>query len=93
MLRCPTDDPAWSGWGEWSGCSRTCGGGERTRARTCVSGHVEDCCTHVDEESCKLEYLQSRECVNDDCYGMGYYFCQFPFNCTDNLTEFKIVRL
>ncbi len=30
---CPR--PTWAEWGEWSGCSRTCGGGQRRRWRRC----------------------------------------------------------
>ncbi|XP_052806291.1 A disintegrin and metalloproteinase with thrombospondin motifs adt-2-like [Mya arenaria] len=66
---CGSDTIVWSTWGEWSECSRTCGGGFHTRTRTCSTGSASDCCEHADPSSCGREYKQSRECINDDCYG------------------------
>ena len=28
-------DGGWAGWSSWSSCSKTCGGGEQSRSRTC----------------------------------------------------------
>ena len=30
----------WSEWGDFDGCTRTCGGGVRTRRRFCINGEV-----------------------------------------------------
>ena len=35
-------DPEWSGWGEWSSCSQTCGGGTKQRSRTCEVASLFD---------------------------------------------------
>nr|NP_001027687.1 sp4 protein precursor [Ciona intestinalis]CAD24309.1 putative coagulation serine protease [Ciona intestinalis] len=35
---CPA--PTWAAYGAWSDCTRQCGGGERTRVRTCLNGAI-----------------------------------------------------
>jgi hypothetical protein len=30
--------PAWTAWTPWTACSRSCGGGRRSRLRECLSG-------------------------------------------------------
>ena len=39
------DDKSWAAWSQWSRCDSNCGGGKRTRNRTCVNsgGHLEKC--------------------------------------------------
>jgi hypothetical protein len=77
----------WSDWGQWSVCTRTCGGGMRTRTRSCSTGNSTDCCEYTDEESCQLEHTQTRECVNDDCLGMNYFIYLLQIIVVQNRTR------
>ena len=58
-------DYDWVTWGEWSACSATCGGGQRSRSRRCrdsVSGNQNQTrCTGNDEETerCNTENCAS----------------------------------
>ena len=50
---------SWSHWSQWQPCSLTCGGGHRTRTRTCNSApqyNGQDCPgTNISTESCNLQ--------------------------------------
>ena len=36
-MECETDEcPDWAEWSDWTECSKTCGGGQKTRYRNCV---------------------------------------------------------
>jgi len=56
----------YSDWGPYGECSKTCGGGEQTRKRTCTnpppSHDGEDCSTLGPDSS-------TRECNNQECPG------------------------
>ena len=45
-------------WGTWSECSATCGGGSRTRTRSCTHA-----CDNVEPE----DIIQTEDCGMDEC--------------------------
>lgn len=54
----------WSGWKPWSGCTRSCGSGIQTRARTCTNpspAHGGQDCVGLGDET--------RPCNNNHCPG------------------------
>ena len=51
--------PAWSEWGEWSGCSTECGEGEQRRERVCEGG--------VGGGACPGEAKETRDCLERSC--------------------------
>jgi len=63
---CGTDPCAmnggWSSWGEWSPCSASCGGGNKTRVREC-----SDPAPAHGGEDCDGENTETEECGDDDC--------------------------
>lgn len=57
-------DGQWSGWKPWSGCTRSCGSGIQTRARTCTNpspAHGGQDCVGLGDET--------RTCNNNPCPG------------------------
>jgi len=56
---CPVDG-GWSAWGSWTVCSQTCGGGFRTRERTCtnpapLNGGLDCEAESTESEACNTE--------------------------------------
>ncbi len=96
VLFCPGDDkeaeecnrdkcPELGPWSEWSGCSKTCGGGERLRSRQC--GHFDneeegsDAIARAiiaiftgqrnqDDNPCKDTLAEKEACNEEPCPGM-----------------------
>ena len=61
----------WNEYGEWSSCTKTCGGGTRFRSR---SKHIED---SNGGDKCTGSERQDEDCNNDECIGIlvDYIFC------------------
>ena len=55
-------DGGWSDWSRFSPCSKTCGGGLKTRIRDC-----NDPSPSGGGEECQGEYFQSGDCNKDPC--------------------------
>ena len=54
--------PYYYNWSEWTDCSRTCGGGNRSRTRICSSGNPSDCRSFgppMENERCSVEACPS----------------------------------
>ena len=64
-------DCVWNEYGEWSSCTKTCGGGTRFRSR---SKHIED---SNGGDKCTGSERQDEDCNNDECIGIlvDYIFC------------------
>ena len=58
-------DGGWSDYGDWSECSKSCGGGERTRSRTCTNPSPAD-----GGAECTGESEEKEACGNDPCAGV-----------------------
>ena len=59
----------WLEWGQWSECSKKCGGGEKVRSRKC---HY-DTSHGIEGQSapCKGAQSDSTECNQHPCTGVG----------------------
>ncbi|ESO86119.1 hypothetical protein LOTGIDRAFT_148194, partial [Lottia gigantea] len=57
-----TDCPGWSKWSDWTGCSVTCGTGQKQRTRKCLNSK--------DSKDCKGNDKQTEICSLTDCPGM-----------------------
>ena len=60
---CSTNNcPAFTPWSEWSACTVTCGGGQRTAQRECVVARTEDV-----DSLCEGSSLRTEECNTGQC--------------------------
>ncbi|CAG5107147.1 Oidioi.mRNA.OKI2018_I69.chr1.g3173.t1.cds [Oikopleura dioica] len=55
-----TECPEWNKWGEWSGCSQTCGSGVMSRRRYCLNG-----------SGCPGEPQEKKTCNTSECPRQG----------------------
>ncbi|XP_023932361.1 SCO-spondin isoform X5 [Lingula anatina] len=55
--------PAWGLWGKWGACSKTCGGGEQRRYRSCENGEPG--------QDCIGSTVDKRPCNSNDCPSWG----------------------
>ncbi|XP_021493759.2 cartilage intermediate layer protein 2 [Meriones unguiculatus] len=67
-FRCPLE-AAWSAWGAWSLCSKSCGPGRRLRRRSC-QGSSGDTCPGSSQEA--------QKCVRSRCPGCSSDICRCP---------------
>ncbi|KAK4320339.1 hypothetical protein Pmani_008845 [Petrolisthes manimaculis] len=82
----------WGSWSSWSSCSKTCGGGTRSRHRIKPNGVTID-----DSESCNTQdCCQARygkfKCSNEQCVRKDYV-CDGDKDCSDGSDEFECTYL
>ena len=56
-------DCKWDNYGEWSSCSKTCGGGKQTRTRTKIRDKAQG------GEECTGTNTDARDCNTEACPG------------------------
>ena len=56
--------PEWNPWSEWSPCTKSCGGGERARARDCV---LPSYGRGSNELGCLGEGVEREQCSTEVC--------------------------
>ncbi|CAG5111539.1 Oidioi.mRNA.OKI2018_I69.chr2.g5840.t1.cds [Oikopleura dioica] len=54
--------PTWQTWGEWTECSATCSGGERSRERTCLNGSWGQLGCNSEDEKSQTESCNTHPC-------------------------------
>lgn len=73
---CPTDG-AWSLWGSWTPCSRTCSNGTRSRNRTCTNPKP----SHGGKQ-CQGVRIESTVCILNDCIEYEWSLWSAWSNCS-----------
>ena len=56
------EGPLFGVWSDWSSCSVTCGGGERSRTRPCSSG-----CSIIDDDDDDDDRTETEVCNQSEC--------------------------
>ncbi|XP_076441377.1 coadhesin-like [Babylonia areolata] len=56
----------WSPWEEWTACTKTCGGGHKSRSRECVERGVGEA---DDPQECHGQSSENATCHTPDCVG------------------------
>ncbi|XP_046600130.1 semaphorin-5B isoform X1 [Neodiprion lecontei] len=91
----PPKNGQWSQWSPWDKCSRPCGGGIRTRRRTCDNPlpsdggaecpgcgfQIEDCNTHQCEDEKRSSAMTPWLPVNSTVSAIGYTEKRYRFSC------------
>ena len=66
-------DCVWDDYGEWTSCSKSCGGGQQSRTRN----------IKIDADNggkeCAGSLTDSRECNNEDCIGNNLIYICYLF--------------
>uniref|UniRef100_A0A023GDR7 NTR domain-containing protein n=1 Tax=Amblyomma triste TaxID=251400 RepID=A0A023GDR7_AMBTT len=74
---------SWSDWSYWSPCSRTCGGGVTTRARSCVA-RVPFIATDSTWSNCTGTLLEHKLCNTERCPPGGADFTDIQCSAFNN---------
>jgi len=64
----------WAGWGQWSECSKTCGGGSQTRVSTCNGPKCKVAANNYSHQRTETQTCNEHRCECDsklDCNGHG----------------------
>ena len=76
---------AWGPWSEWSGCSHTCGGGNRLRLKSCLDG---DFCEGniTDYEECNTQEFPSSKHYYWNNYHKNHFWLRswWDVGCIDD---------
>ena len=63
--------PVWGAWSSWGTCSKSCGGGQRTRTRACISSDPDVTVTLANCTSTPGDHIDSENCNTDVCVSKG----------------------